>query len=146
MAGDAKVKCMTLVPYILSPDCKKHTGWLTAVFDAQVGKDMSLSEDGTNVMHCVVNIAGNKMYMSDRCVPTNRGTGNEKPFGFMCHFNMTNDDDARAVWKNALDNGAKVVQDLKLQFWGAMCGVFVDPFGYSWGIHVCPRNRTKAEP
>ena len=144
MAGASKG--MTLVPYIISSDCKKHTSWLTAAFDAEVGKDMSLSEDGSNVLHCVVNIAGNEIYMSDRCVPAYSGAGNEKPFGFICHFNMTNEDEARAVWKKALDNGAKVAEDLKLQFWGAVYGVLVDPLGYSWGIHVSPANVTKTEP
>ena len=144
MAGVSKG--MTLLPYILSPDCRKHTDWLTAAFDAHVGKDISLSEDGARVLHCTVNIGGNDLYMSDRCGPSSRDIENEKVFGFMCHFNMTNEEDAKVVWKKALDSGAKVAVDLKLQYWGGLHGVVVDPFGYSWSIHVFPGNGNTAEP
>ena len=134
---------MTFVPYILSSDCKNHLSWLTSVFDAQVGKDMVLSEDSKKVMHCVVDIGGNELYISDRYKPSYEGAENEKPFGFICHFNMTREEDAKAVWKKALDNGAKVAEDLQLQTWGAVYGILIDPFGYRWGIHVCVGNAPK---
>eukprot|EP00731_Ephydatia_muelleri_P020444 Em0013g171a len=138
-----RLRSMTFVPYILSSDCKNHLSWLTSVFDAQVGKDMVLSEDSKKVMHCVVDIGGNELYISDRYKPSYEGAENEKPFGFICHFNMTREEDAKAVWKKALDNGAKVAEDLQLQNWGAVYGILIDPFGYSWGIHVCVGNAPK---
>ena len=135
----ATAKSMTFVPYILSSDCKTHLSWLTAVFDAQVGKEMVLCEDSEKVMHCVVDIGGNEFYMADR----KPGAENEKPFGFILHFNMTSEEDAKAVWKKALDNGAKIAEDLQLQTWNAVYGILIDPFGYSWGFHVCVGNAPK---
>ena len=42
--------------------------------------------------------------------------------------------DVDAVWKRALKGGAKVVEPLKDQFWGDRFGMFVDPYGHSFGV------------
>ena len=47
------------------------------------------------------------------------------------HFSTDNVD---ALWKRAVDAGAKVLQPLQDQFWGDRYGQIIDPFGYRWGL------------
>jgi PhnB protein len=42
--------------------------------------------------------------------------------------------DVDAVFKQAVDRGAKVTMEVADQFWGDRFGSFTDPFGHSWSI------------
>ena len=43
-------------------------------------------------------------------------------------------EDADAMWKQALDAGAEVRHELSDQFWGERHGQLTDPFGHRWNI------------
>ena len=47
------------------------------------------------------------------------------------HFSTEN---VEALWKRAVEAGARVVQPLQDQFWGDRYGQILDPFGYRWGL------------
>ncbi|MDQ3952770.1 MAG: VOC family protein [Actinomycetota bacterium] len=42
--------------------------------------------------------------------------------------------DVDAVFQRAVDNGAKVVEDVRNQFYGDRTGQFEDPFGHRWSV------------
>ncbi|MBO0838387.1 MAG: VOC family protein [Actinobacteria bacterium] len=43
-------------------------------------------------------------------------------------------DDADAVWRRALDAGAREFEPLHDAFWGDRTGQFIDPFGHRWAV------------
>jgi uncharacterized glyoxalase superfamily protein PhnB len=43
-------------------------------------------------------------------------------------------EDVDAVFKNALDAGARRIRDLSDTFWGDRMGIVADPFGHTWVI------------
>jgi PhnB protein len=43
-------------------------------------------------------------------------------------------EDADAVFKTAVDNGATVLQEVEDQFYGDRSGQFIDPFGHRWSV------------
>jgi len=49
------------------------------------------------------------------------------------HIYVTNVDE---VWNRAVENGAKVDQQLDNQFWGERYGQLRDPFGHSWSLSM----------
>ncbi len=58
------------------------------------------------------------------------------------HFSTDNVD---ALWKRAVDAGAKVLQPLQDQFWGDRYGQIIDPFGYRWGLAQHIRDISREE-
>ena len=45
-----------------------------------------------------------------------------------------------AVWRKALENGATVCSELKVQFWGDKYGTFLDPMGFQWAVAATVRE------
>jgi PhnB protein len=43
-------------------------------------------------------------------------------------------EDVDALWKRAVDAGAKITMPLANQFWGDRYGQIVDPFGHTWAL------------
>lgn len=122
-----------VTPYLLSPDCDKHVEWLKNVFAGEV-KDIYRKDDN-KVMHCSVEINGGTVFLADgSCVEGKKQESVGEPRGFLCHLVVT---DPRLIWEKAMGNGANVVTELKVQFWGDLYGSFRDPFGYEWAVSKC---------
>ena len=45
-------------------------------------------------------------------------------------------EDADALWRQAIEAGARVTMPLESQFWGERYGQLVDPFGHRWSISM----------
>ena len=118
-----------VIPYLLSSDCEKHIEWLKNVFDGEL-KEMFHTKDG-KVMHCGVAVNGGYVYMSDSAPSAPEQQGGEEPHGFLCHLDV---EDPNVIWDKAVSNGATIVTDLKVQYWGGLYGSFKDPFGFEWSV------------
>ena len=54
-------------------------------------------------------------------------------------------DDCDAVYKRAVDAGAKPTMPVEDQFWGDRWGALTDPFGFGWQIATHKEDLTKEE-
>ena len=122
-----------VTPYLYSPDCDKHVEWLKNVFGGEL-KDIYRRDDN-KVLHCSVEINGGTVFLADgACAEGKKQDSVGEPRGFACHLAVT---DPRLIWKKAMGNGADVVMELKVQFWGDLYGSFRDPFGCEWAVCKC---------
>lgn len=126
-----------VVPYILSPSCDKHIEWLKNVFGARQ-VEMFRTKDKKKVMHVSMVVNDGILYLADSTCnmegQANNGTADDEGgdvHGFWCHVEL---EDAKSLWKRAMDNGSTVVFDLKKQYYGGELGCFRDPFGFNWGV------------
>lgn len=128
-----------IIPYLISPDCKKHVEWITNVFGGEQkqlfyanGSEANAS-DG-KVMHCEVEVNDGVIYLADgHCSPIYKEVEEVAvdPHGFLCHLKVP---DPQAVWGRAMANGATITMELKVQFWGDLYGSFKDTFGFEWSL------------
>lgn len=136
-----------VLPYIMSPDCKKHVAWIETVLGGEV-KEIRHMESG-EVMHCKMTVNGGSLMISDRLdlsqadtpIPLQTNSTNNKDEnaseqlcsqkGLTLHLNVSDPDN---IWKKAMENGGVPIVALKTQFWGDYYGQFQDPFGYRWSV------------
>lgn len=130
-----------VVPSIVSPDCDKHIAWIKNVFRAEQ-EELYRSKDEKTVMHCSLIVNGGYIYLYDKSsAMENRGegredgaeteTGEDDSRGIVLHLEL---EEPKTFWKNALDNGGTVLEDLKQQYFGTVYGSIRDPFGFVWGL------------
>lgn len=128
------------IPYIISPDCKKHIEWLTDVFDGKLDEMYYTDDTKTKVMHCSVVMNEGIVYLADNQEKkaddseANRDVPKDGIKGVMFHVELPNEERLDTVWKKAMDNDASSNVELAVQFWGDKYGVLVDPFGYQWSV------------
>ena len=137
MSSDSEPCSLGVIPYLLSPDCKKHLQWIE---DALGGKTQQVfhkpQTDTNKVMHSSVHVNGGLIYLAD-------GTSEEVTDveNFILHLDVK---DARATWKRAHACGATTCMDLKMQSWGSLYGQLRDPLGYLWSFSEGPSNGVTA--
>ena len=119
-----------VIPYILTPggQCGKHIEWLKEVYGGEV-KEKFCSDDGSKVYHCAFELNGYTIYLADQLEEEKSLHG--KPRYFHCHFDVPN---PKEVWEKAMQNGAKTIVDLKVQFWGQLQGTLEDKYGSRWSL------------
>ena len=119
-----------VIPYLLSPDCKKHLQWIE---DALGGKTQAiihkLSTD-TKVMHSSAHLNEGLIYLADGESREVKDVQN-----IILHLEVK---DAQATWKRAHAHGVTTCMDLKMQSWGSLYGQFRDPFGFVWSLSEGP--------
>ena len=124
-----------VIPYFFLPDgqCEKYVEWMEKAFGAKK-KDDIRSNDNL-VQHCVLDVNGAAIYTSDVSGMPGTVEAREAVAGeikhFFCHLEVN---DPQSLWDQALKEGAKVVDELKVQFWGAEQGMMKDPFGFDWQV------------
>jgi len=92
--------------------------------------------DGSLVVHATIQIGDSFIMMNDEFPEM----GAKSPLSLngspvTIHLYV---EDVDALWKQAVDAGAKETMPLQDQFWGDRYGLLVDPFGHSWslGTHI----------
>ena len=134
------------IPYMISPDCKKHIDWLKDVFDGKLDEIYYTDDTKTKVMHCSVIVNEGYVFLADNQEKkadeseTSQDPPKDGIKGVMFHIEWPNEERLDAVWKTALDNGAKTVVELAVQSWGDKYGVLVDPFGYQWSFTFASKS------
>lgn len=123
-----------VIPYLFLPDgeCEKHIEWMEKALGA-VKKGIYRSDDNL-VQHCMLEVNGAPIYTSDvsgmPTVEARKAIGGEIK-RFFCHLVVQ---DPHTLWDATVKEGAKVTDEMKLQFWGDVQGMVKDPFDFEWSI------------
>ncbi len=114
----------TVTPYLMIDGAQKAIDFYKKAFGAKETFTMP-GPDG-KIGHAEFMIGDSAIMISDG-MPGQPSTGAGS--SFVLYF-----EDADAVWKRALDAGAKESQPLENKFYGDRMGSLTDPFGIGWSI------------
>jgi PhnB protein len=98
---------------------------------------------GGKLLHAMVRI-GNSMLMLTDEMPEMGGRGPKLLGGSPVTIHLAVPD-AAATMRQAEAAGATVRMPVTDMFWGALYGVFEDPFGHSWSVGTQVRNLTSQQ-
>ena len=120
----------TLTPYLTFEDAAEAIDYYKDVFGAK--ERMRMEAPGGRIGHAEVEIGDSILMLSDAFPqstmrpPSELGGTGAGVFMYV--------EDVDAVFKRAVDKGAKVTMEVDDQFWGDRFGSFTDPFGHSWSV------------
>jgi PhnB protein len=100
----------------------------------------SVGPDG-KVMHAEIQIGNSRIMVNDVMM----GMKGPQAFGGSPAGLWIYVDDSDALFKRAVDAGAKVQMPIDNQFWGDRGGCVIDPSGYSWWIATRKEDLTESE-
>src|SRR5262252_2892233 len=128
----------TMTPQITLDRAAQTIDWYKKAFGAEE-ISRSPGPDG-KLMHAEIAIGDTHFYLND----VMQGKGPKElggsPVSFWLYVN-----DADALFKRAVDAGAKIAMPLEDQFWGDRAGAVTDPEGINWWISTRKEDFTKAE-
>ena len=125
-----------VIPYLLSPDCKKHLQWIENALGGKTQQIMHKLPTDTKVMHSSAIVNEGLVYLADGESREVKDVEN-----LVLHIEVK---DAETTWKRAHANGASTCMDLKVQSWGSLYGQFRDPFGFMWSVSEGPASGVTA--
>jgi len=120
----------TLTPGLTIQDAAKAIDFYKKAFNA-VERFRMDGPDG-RVMHAELEI-GDSRFMIGEEMPVRGVRGPKSIGGTAVSLNLYLDN-ADAVFKQAVDAGAKALQPVELMFWGDRYGKVEDPYGHVWGL------------
>jgi PhnB protein len=88
--------------------------------------------DGKSIMHAELKIGDSIIFLSDE--NPNASAKSPQTLGGSTTVLHLYVNDVDAAFRKAVDAGGKSTMPVADQFWGDRYGMFVDPFGYSWGL------------
>jgi PhnB protein len=119
-----------ITPYLSVVDAVSAISFYQQVFDAkEIGR--IIMPDGS-VGHAELQIGDSKLMLAEEMPAWGNkspATLGGSPVGIALYV-----DDVDAVFRRALDAGAKEVEAVKDQFYGDRSGTLTDPFGHKWHI------------
>jgi PhnB protein len=124
-----------LTPYLIIRGAAQAIDFYKKAFDAKELFRMPAA-DGKKVGHAEIKIGDSILMLADeapemgfRSPPSLNGT----PVSLLIYVK-----DVDAVFRRAVDAGAKVMLPLEDKFYGDRMGTIVDPFGHQWslGTHI----------
>lgn len=122
----------TVTPYLAIKGAARALEWYKQAFDA---KELTRQQEpGGLLMHARIKIGDSIVMMSD-IFP---GSSHKDPLELgttpvTLHIYAK---DVDALWKRAVDAGARVDMPLGDMFWGERYGQLTDPFGHSWSLSM----------
>lgn len=128
----------TLTPQLTLDNANQMIDWYKRAFGA-TEKYRSLDPEG-KVMHAEIHIGDSAFYCNDVMMGHGPKGYGGSPAGFWLYVN-----DSDALFKRAVDAGAKVAQPIEDQFWGDRAGLLTDPAGYHWWIATRKEDLTPEE-
>ena len=129
----------TVTPVVTLDDTRKAIDWYKKALGAKE-QSVSKSPEG-KVMHADILIGNSHLMLHDEMM----GTRSAKKLGGSPIELWLYVEDCDAVFKKAVDAGAKATFPPTDQFWGDRHGSFTDPFGLSWSVATHKEDLTKAE-
>ncbi len=121
----------TVTPYLVLHDARRALEFYKKAFGAETRVNMP--GPGGKVMHAEIKIGDSILFLSDESEmmpgiksPRSAGVATGSTFLYV--------QDVDAVFKKAVDAGAKVTMPVADMFWGDRFGKVSDPFGHHWGI------------
>ncbi len=132
----------TVTPYLAINGAAQAIDWYKKAFGA---KELARQEGSEGrLIHARLRI-GNSIVMMSDVFP---GATHKDPIelgaaSITLHIYSKNVD---ALWKSAVEAGAKVDMPLDDMFWGERYGQLTDPFGHSWSLSTrIPMSRSEME-
>ncbi len=120
----------TVTPALVLRDCADAIDFYRKALGAEI-KGRMTGPDG-KIMHAEIVLGDSVIMLADE--DPSRGvfapTADHPVPTTLCIYT----DDARRLWKRAVNAGVKVTMELDDQFWGDRYGTFEDPYGYKWAI------------
>ena len=128
----------TVTPHLMLDNAAQSIEWYKQAFGAEeVGR--SLGPDG-KIMHAEIRIGDSPLYVNDVMMGKGPKAFGGSPAVFWLYV-----ENSDALFKRAVDAGAKVHVPIDNQFWGDRGGAVTDPAGYTWWIATRKEQLTKAE-
>src|SRR3972149_6073334 len=124
----------TITPYLAIKGAAQAIEWYKKVFGAkEFESERQITPEG-QLIHARIKIGDSIIMMSD-IFP---GSGVKDPLdpGRSPVTLHVYSKDVDAVWKRAIEAGAKVDMPLDNMFWGERYGQLTDPFGHSWSLSM----------
>ena len=134
----------TLTPHLVINGAALAIDYYKQVFGAQeLGRHTT--PDG-RIMHALLKIGDSTLMLADEFPGPGCIESAQKLGGSPVVLNLYVPD-VDAVWKRAVDAGAKVAFPLAKQFWGDRYGQLIDPWGQRWALatHVEDVSRDEME-
>ena len=132
----------TISTYLTINDASKAIDFYKKVFDAQELRRMTWPHC-EKLMHAQLRIGDSSLFLADELPET--GAKSPEALGGTASTIWAYVDDADAVFRKAIENGAKAKMTMMDAFWGDRYGQFVDPFGHTWAISTHVEDVTDAE-
>jgi PhnB protein len=119
---------MSVVPYLTISGGRgaEAAEFYTKLFGAKEGMRMP-AEDKKRLMHCELEFAGNRIFLSDEFQ-----TQNAKPAMSSVFVGLDKPQDVDALANKAKAMGASIDLEPQDMFWGDRYAQFTDPFGHAW--------------
>jgi len=133
----------TVTPYLVLKDAKRALEFYKKAFGAETTVNMP-SPDG-RVMHAEVKIGDSMLFMADEFPEMSPEIKSPQSAGCVTGTVFLYVPNVDAVFKRAVDAGAKVVMPVEDMFWGDRFGKLSDPFGHHWGIATHKEDLTPSE-
>jgi len=133
----------TVTPYLVQRDTKKAIEFYVRAFGAETRMTMP-GPDG-RIMHADLRIGDSTVFMTDEFPEMCPDTKSPQTAGCVTSSVFLYVPDADAVFKRAVDAGAKVITPVTDMFWGDRFGQVADPFGHRWSIATRQENLTPQE-
>jgi PhnB protein len=128
----------TMTPQLILNNAAQTIDWYKRAFGAEeLGR--SLGPDG-RITHAELKIGDSRFYANDALMGKGAKELGGSPVGFWLYV-----DDSDALFKRAVDAGARVQMPLVDQFWGDRAGSVADPEGISWWIATRKEDLTRDE-
>ena len=124
-----------IVPYLTVSNASDAIAFYKKAFDAKENSRMP-TEDGKRLMHSDLTIHGGTIFVMDE-FPDHGSVGPKAgqpvPVGLVIQLPTPKDVDA--VYRQAVNAGAKSTQEPADMFWGARFASVTDPFGHGWMLN-----------
>ena len=128
----------SVTPHLMLDNAARTIEWYKKAFGAEeIGRNLDPSG---KIMHAEVRIGDSHLFVNDVMEGKGPKEFGGSPAAFWIY--VQNSD---ALFKRAVDAGAKVRMPLENQFWGDRAGAITDPEGYTWWIATRKEHLTKAE-
>lgn len=131
-----------ITPYLQVKSAGEAIAWYVRVFAATEVRTRLVAPDGT-CMNAEIEIEGTRLMLADE-MPHIGSTSPVKLAGTSVVLDL-NVADADAVFRKALEAGAKEIYPLADQFYGDRAGRVRDPFGHHWIIATRIREVREAD-
>lgn len=119
-----------VIPYLTVKGASEAIDFYTAVLGAK--ERMRMPGPNGMIGHAELNIGDSVVMLADADPMT--GGKTPKDLGDTPVTLMVYVEDVDAVFKKALDKGARAEREVEDQFYGDRSGLFVDPFGHKWFV------------
>lgn len=122
----------TVTPYLSLDRAAEAIEWYKKAFSA---KEVNRSEmPGGKIMHAEIKIGDSMIFLADEFPEISPETKSPQSAGCVTGTIFLYVPDVDALFKRAVDAGARVVMPVADMFWGDRFGKIADPFGHHWGI------------